>query len=82
MADIIRERDGLRLKMGVLENNDDGTDGIESAPPSSGGVKLKLSEFISERRAYEAEISELSDTCNALRDELRIKEESAADDHR
>ena len=82
MADIIRERDGLRLKMGVLENNEDGTDGIESAPPSSGGVKLKLSEFISERRAYEAEISELSDTCNALRDELRIKEESAADDHR
>ena len=64
------------------ENNEDGANDIESAPPSSDGVKLKSSEFISERRAYEAEISELSDTCNALRDELRIKEESAADNHR
>lgn len=82
MADIVRERDGLRLKMGVFESKADGnTDGIESAPPSSGGG-VKLSEFMSERRAYEAEIGELSDTCNALREELRVKEEAADDDRR
>jgi homeobox protein cut-like len=81
MADIVRERDGLRLKMGVLESKaDENTNGIESAPPSSGAVKL--SEFISERRAYEAEIGELSHTCNALRDELRAKEEAAVEDRR
>lgn len=81
MADIIRERDGLRLKMGVLESKaDDNADGIDSAPPSGGGVKLL--EFMSERRAYEAEIGELSDTCSALREELRLKEEASADDRR
>ncbi|KAL3788778.1 hypothetical protein ACHAWO_008588 [Cyclotella atomus] len=81
MADIIRERDDLRLKMGALENKSDGTtDGIESAPPSGTGVKL--SEFMSERRAYEAEMEELADTCSALREELRVKEEAAADDRR
>lgn len=81
MADIVRERDNLRLKMGALENKADGTtDGIESAPPSGAGVKL--SEFMSERRAYEAEIGELADTCSALREELRVKEEAAAEDRR
>ena len=81
LADVVRERDGLRLKMGMLENQGDGTtDGIDSAPPSGGGVKL--AEFMSERRAYEAEIEELSDTCNALREELKAKEEATADDRR
>jgi homeobox protein cut-like len=80
LADVVRERDGLRLKMGMFDSKaDDATDGIESAPPSGG---VKLSEFMSERRAYEAEIVELSDTCNALREELRVKEETAADDRR
>ena len=82
LADVVRERDGLRLKMGMLENKGDGTtsDGIDSAPSSGGGVKL--AEFMSERRAYEAEIGELSDTCNALREELKSKEEAIADDRR
>ncbi|KAL3798795.1 hypothetical protein HJC23_004583 [Cyclotella cryptica] len=80
LADVCRERDGLRLKVELFESKSGGSPGIGSGPPSSGGVKF--SEFMSERRAYEAEISELSLTCNALREELRVKEEAAANDRR
>ena len=79
LADVGRERDALRLKMEVFESkSDDGC--TSSASPTSGAVKL--AEFVSERRAYEAEIGELSVTCNALREELRVKDEAAADDRR
>ncbi|KAL7522637.1 hypothetical protein ACHAWX_007337 [Stephanocyclus meneghinianus] len=81
LADVCRERDGLRLKVELFERKPDSKNsaGIGSAPPSGA---VKLSEFMSERRAYEAEISELSATCNALREELRLKEDAAANDRR
>jgi len=56
-----------------------GGDGMTS-PPSSGGAKMLLAEYMSERKAYEAEIGELSDTCNALREELRAKEDSITEE--
>ncbi|KAL3772902.1 hypothetical protein ACHAW5_007128 [Stephanodiscus triporus] len=37
---------------------------------------------MSERKAYEAEIEELSITCSALREELRSKEDSASEERR
>ncbi|KAL7489770.1 hypothetical protein ACHAW6_015480 [Cyclotella cf. meneghiniana] len=81
LADVCRERDGLRLKVELFERKPDSKNspGIGSAPPSGA---VNLSEFMSERRAYEAEISELSATCNALREELRLKEDAAASDRR
>jgi len=88
LAECARERDEVRLRMeAVLERDEgisgkmlssSGSDGI--SPPSSGGAKMLLAEYMSERKAYEAEIGELSDTCNALREELRAKEDSISEE--
>eukprot|EP00540_Astrosyne_radiata_P007187 CAMPEP_0116834958 /NCGR_PEP_ID=MMETSP0418-20121206/7275_1 /TAXON_ID=1158023 /ORGANISM="Astrosyne radiata, Strain 13vi08-1A" /LENGTH=454 /DNA_ID=CAMNT_0004464565 /DNA_START=26 /DNA_END=1386 /DNA_ORIENTATION=+ len=43
-------------------------------PPSGGG--LAVADMILERKAYEAEVSELSHTANSLREELRLKDEA------
>ena len=68
----------------VLERDEGGSssggDGTTTTPPSSGGAKMLLAEYMSERKAYEAEIGELSDTCNALREELRAKEDSISEE--
>ncbi len=82
LAECARERDEVRLRMeAVLERDSEGGDGSGkglassigsgdgiTSPPSSGGARMYS-------EAYEAEIGELSDTCNALREELRAKEE-------
>jgi hypothetical protein len=43
---------------------------------------VKLAEYMTERKAYDAEIGELSITCNALREELRVKEEAMSAERR
>lgn len=70
-----RERDELRLKIAAIQG---GTGG--KAAPASGG--MAMSDMILERKAYEAEVSELSHTANALREELRLKEEASNDERR
>lgn len=89
LSDVARERDVCRLKLEALEGKPPssgnggglvgGVGGIP-APPSSSGVKL--AEYMTERKAYDAEISELSITCNALREELRLKEDSISEERR
>mmetsp|Transcript_22597 Transcript_22597/g.45761 ORF Transcript_22597/g.45761 Transcript_22597/m.45761 type:complete len:813 (-) Transcript_22597:52-2490(-) len=76
LAEVGRERDALRLKHDALVKSAEDGEGAE-APTSAG---LKLAEYMSERKAYEAEISELSITCNALRDELKVKESNAIEE--
>jgi len=70
-----RERDELRLKVGALE----GGKSIQSAP-SSGGIQV--ADLLSEREAYEAEVSELSHTVNLLREEIAVKDETFSDERR
>lgn len=70
-----RERDELRLKVGALE----GGKSMQSAP-SSGGIQI--ADLLSEREAYEAEVSELSHTVNLLREEIAIKDEIFSDERR
>lgn len=74
-----RERDDLRLKLAALEgpSDEDGTgsgyrSGKHFGAPSSGGIPF--ADLLSERKAYEAEVSELSHTINSLREELAIKD--------
>lgn len=55
LAEVGRERDGLRLKHGALVKMGDEDEGVSSKAPSSAG--LKLAEYMSERKAYEAEVS-------------------------
>jgi len=87
LSEVGRERDGWRLKMesqldSASSSGGDG-DGL-SSPPSSGlaGAKLKLAEYMTERKAYEAEIGEVSVTCNSLREELMVKEDSISQERR
>ena len=82
LSDVLRERDALRLKMEALDSNASGGGGVVGGaqPPSSGGVKL--AEYMTERKAYDAEIGELSITCNALREELRVKEDAMSAERR
>ena len=81
-----RERDAWRLKMEALGM------ATSLSAPSSGGLNDFSSvgvfvggypaDYASERKAYEAEISELSNTCNALREELRLKDDSTLEERR
>lgn len=84
LSEVGRDRDNLRLKIEAMgKSPTSGSSayiGGDDAPPSSGGAKL--AEYMFERKAYEAEISELSVTCNALREELRVKEESISEERR
>jgi len=73
LSEVGRERDGYRLKMEASSG---------SAPPSSGAPAVKLAEYMTERKAYDAEIGELSVTCNALREELRMTEDSISEERR
>ena len=70
-----RERDELRLKIAAIQ----GGTGNKSAPPSGA---VAASDILLERKAYEAEVSELAHTANVLREELRLKEEALQDERR
>jgi homeobox protein cut-like len=63
------------LKVAALEGSDEGN--IRSVAPSSGGVKM--SDLLSERKAYEAEVAELSHTVASLREELSMKDSVMAE---
>ena len=64
-----RERDELRLRVAAVEGNPNS----KAAPPSGG---IAMADLLNERKAYEAEVSELSHTVNAMREELGLKDEA------
>ena len=66
-----RERDDLRLKVAALEGGKSGR-----TPPPSGGVNMR--DLVAERQAYEAEVTELSETASLLRDEIKLKDKQLA----
>ena len=67
LYDVQRERDDLRLKldMGVADSKDHGA-----------GKPGMANEFMAERKAYEAEVSELSMVTASLRDELKRNDDN------
>jgi homeobox protein cut-like len=71
-----RERDDLRLKVLALDGSKEG----QRSAPSSGGINV--SDLLSERKAYEAEVSELSHTVNALREDISVKDTAMVDENR
>lgn len=84
-----RERDDLRLKYAALETTANRSKGGSAAAGSSnvdgfssgmgvvGGVGGEANDlFMAERKAYEAEVQDLSHTANALREDLRLKDEA------
>ena len=89
LHDATRERDDLRLRVEATAGGDGGDavgDGGSSADlhrhqaPSSGNTgSMSMSEVIAERKAFEAEVNELTLISSALRDELKIKDETIAE---
>lgn len=83
LSEVGRERDAYRMKIEATGRSTSPIISSGNAPPSSGAaVGAKLAEYMSERKAYEAEISELSVTCNALREELRVKDDAMSEERR
>jgi homeobox protein cut-like len=70
-----RERDELRLRVAAVEGNPN-----SKAAPASGGIAM--ADLLNERKAYEAEVSELSHTVNAMREELGLKDEALLDERK
>ena len=77
LHDATRERDGLRLRVEATA----GSSGDKQAAPSSGNAasSMSVSEVVAEREAFEAEVNELTLMSSALRDELKIKDETIAE---
>lgn len=75
-----RERDELRLKLAALDGTIDGERSSLGAAPSSGGIAM--ADLLSERKAYEAEVAELSSTISALREEMAVKDSGVDNERR
>lgn len=73
-----RERDELRLKVAALDGSSDGKS--STVAPSSGGINM--ADLLNERKAYEAEVAELSHTVNALREDIGVKDTAMLDGNR
>lgn len=74
-----RERDNWRLRMEAFVAPT--SRGLNDFGVVSGGGGYPA-DYTSERKAYEAEITELSNTCTTLREELRLKEDSTLEERR
>jgi homeobox protein cut-like len=70
-----RERDELRLRVAAVEGGSN-----RKAAPASGGIGM--TDLLNERKAYEAEVSELSHTVNAMREEIALKDEAINDERK
>ena len=77
LSEVNQDWDGMRLRLEALQTTSSPSGGGADPPPPSGGGPGKH-----QLAAYEAEIGELSTTVSALRDEIRAKDESAAEERR
>jgi len=78
LHEAIRERDDLRLTVAALDGSTVGQPSVTA--PSSGGISV--ADLLNERKAYEAEVSELSHTVNAMREEISLKDNAMDDENR
>ena len=76
ISELSVDRDRMRLRLEALTSSSTSSGGVDLPPPSGGAPgKQQLA-------AYEAEIGELSTTCNALREEIRAKDAAAEKERR
>lgn len=66
-----RERDDLKMKHSALSDTSSNGEGM-----NEGDLSMGASDFIAERKAYEAEVSELTFTVTTMREEIRTKDEN------
>lgn len=74
------ERDALRLRVAARVGSSVGTTGLASPPAS--GIPLGMSDMLAERKAFEAEVSELTLTATSLREESKAKDETTAEERK
>jgi homeobox protein cut-like len=73
MYEFKRERDDLKIKSEALK--DDGVIGRSKDTELSSSV-TQMADVLAERKAYEAEVSELTLSISAMRDEMKLKDET------
>lgn len=66
-----RERDDLKIKAEALKNDDIGSKDKDIELSS-----MQMEDMLTERKAYEAEVSELTVSVNAMREEMRLKDDA------
>ncbi len=72
MYEIKRERDDLKIKAEAMKDDRVGGTSKDVELPSI----TQMADILAERKAYEAEVSELTLATSAMRDELRSKDET------
>lgn len=91
LHEVTRERDSLKMRVEALNRSDDddgimgsgigggvdvGSHSIGGVHNSNGNGSNSMVDIVAERKAYEAEVGELTLTVTTMRDELRSKEET------
>jgi homeobox protein cut-like len=72
-----RERDSLKMRVEALSGSgDDDDDDGDAGAVSGRGNASSMVDIVAERKAYEAEVGELTLTVTAMRDEVRSKDET------
>ena len=75
LHEVTRERDSLKMRVEALSgSNDDENSGSTTVDGNDGSTSMV--DIAAERKAYEAEVGELTLTVTAMRDELRSKDET------
>lgn len=69
-----RERDNLKIKAEAMKDNEVGVTKNEDIELSS----MQMADIVAERKAYEAEVSELTLAINSIREEMKMKDETMA----
>mmetsp|Transcript_25752 Transcript_25752/g.37422 ORF Transcript_25752/g.37422 Transcript_25752/m.37422 type:complete len:832 (+) Transcript_25752:45-2540(+) len=86
LHDATRERDEFRLRVAALDDADETKTTVDSLSPTAPGAlsssPVGMAEMMAERKAFEAEVAELTVMSTSLREELRSLEESTTEEKR
>ena len=77
LHEVTRERNSLKMKMEALTGTGDNDDSVSASGNGSGGNGISsIADVLAERKAYEAEVGELTLTVTTMREELRAKDDT------
>jgi len=76
LHEVTRERDSLKMRVEAMTGKEEENGGSGNGSGSNGGGDVSMVDMIAERKAYEAEVGELTLTMTAMREELRTKDDT------
>ena len=74
LHEVKRERDDLKIKAEAMVGDDSSVGG--GIGKDGDFSSMQMGDILAERKAYEAEVRELTLATRAMRDELKLKEDS------